>query len=170
MDVEGTDGQERRRGKRSSCETLVEPKLSVSFVDFQYSVHSLSNMLKRELASVFPSQHFDLQTQLLLVPTMQRSQVELLQFGDHQAVEKDRLLERFFEWSTMVRDAVQRLDEHAWVDVTDPASGTARWGAQGSVYSDVYGMLRTLKYPTQDIGGCLVLEHPHWHFFVYPGR
>lgn len=143
--------------------------LSQTYSEFEFSVHIPPNSLRRELTSVFPDAPISsLSTPVCVIPTFQRSSLTLLEFGDEQAAEKDRLLERFFEWSERVIGALKSVAPSAWADVTDPASGTARCGAQGSIYSDVDGVVRLLRFDTLDVGGCRVVQHPEWRFAVYP--
>lgn len=158
---------QKTRTKRSS-ETVLPSTTSKKYEMLEYSIHTLLNSIKRDLVTVFPGVNITRDTKLLLVTVFQKSNVELLSYGDAQASEKDRLLERFFEWSDRVRDAILTLDQAAWVEVTDPASGVARWGPAGGVYSDVEGMCRTLRYDTMELGGCRILKHPTWGFSVYP--
>lgn len=148
--------------------TLLAPTEATQNMPIEYSVHTLGPSFKTDLSCVFPSHTITRISDILLVPTMQTSSLDLLAFGKEEAREKDRLLETFFEWSSLVRDAIHRCAPNAWVDVTDPASGVARWGARGSVYPDVDGFSRVLKYPTVEVGGCRVLKHPRWGFSCYP--
>lgn len=151
-----------------SREPNLPPTLSRTYDDFEFSVHTPPNAFLRELTSVFPDASICVKTPVLVVPTFQRSAVSLLEYGDVQATEKDRLLLRFFEWCGQVVEAVIRLQPSAWIDATDPASGLAWRGTPGSCYSDVDGIIRLLRYDSIDIGGCRVVAHPQWKFAVYP--
>jgi hypothetical protein len=72
----------------------------------------------QEVAHVFPT--VDL-TGMLVVPTCQRSDVDLVQMGEVIENEKDRLLERFAEWAKGVCDRLNA--EGHWADYIDPCSG-----------------------------------------------
>lgn len=152
----------------STAQVILPPTLSQKFSEFQYSVHVPPKSLKREVVSVFPDAVLTTQSSLLVIPTFQKSSIDLLEYGDEQAAEKDRLLEQFFEWCECVYKLVKEAQPEAWVDATDPASGTAWKGASGSCYSDVDGIIRLLRYETIDAGGCRVVAHPQWRFSVYP--
>lgn len=152
----------------SPREAKLLPTMSRTFEDFEFSVHVPTNAFLRELTSVFPDASIGVRSPVLVVPTFQRSAVSLLEYGDKEAVEKDRLLLRFFEWCDRVVEAVKQLQPSAWIDATDPASGLAWRGKPGSCYSDVDGLTRLLRYETIDIGGCRVVAHPKWRFAVYP--
>lgn len=149
-------------------ETLVSPRCMSNNPLFQYSIHTIPSSFKRDLAPVFPDASITPQTPLLIIPTFQKSDIELLTYGEQQDKEKDRLLLSFYEWSDQVRQQILAIYPQAWVDVTDPASGIARWGNQGSLYSDVEGVVKCLKYETMDCGGCRILKHPSWKYSVYP--
>lgn len=152
----------------SPGETKLPPTLSRTFADFEFSVHAPPNALLRELTSVFPDTSIGVRSPVLVIPTFQRSAVPLLEYGDEQDAEKDRLLLRFFEWCGQIAEVVNQLQPLAWIDATDPASGLAWRGKPGSCYSDVDGITRLLRYETLDIGGCRVVAHPQWRFAVYP--
>lgn len=147
---------------------ILPPTLSRTFNDFEFSIHIPPKSLLRELTSVFPGAQISTNTPLLVVPTFQKSDVPLLEYGHKETVEKDRLLLRFFDWAQRVADAVNRLDSSAWINATDPASGMAWRDSSGSCYSDVDGIIRLLHYESMDVGGCRVVAHPQWRFSVYP--
>lgn len=160
-----------KAGKATRGQVILPPTASQTYTDFEYSVHIPPRALLREITSVFPgvniSGEASAQTPLLVIPTFQRAAVPLLEYGDRQAEEKDRLLERFFRWCQQVHDAIKTFEPNAWVDATDPASGTAWKGNAGSCYSDVDGIIRLLRYETVDVG-CRIAAHPVWRFAVYP--
>lgn len=160
-----------KAGKANRGQVILPPTPSQTYIDFEYSVHIPPRALLREIISVFPGVDISggdrAHTPLLVIPTFQRAALPLLEYGDRQAEEKDRLLERFFQWCQQVYDAIKALEPDAWVDATDPASGTAWKGSAGSCYSDVDGIIRLLRYETVDVG-CRVAAHPVWRFAVYP--
>jgi hypothetical protein len=75
--------------------------------------------MRRELALVLPG--VDVGPGLLTVPTSQRSIVDLANWGDVAATEKDLLLERFAAWAGDVCDRLGA--EGFWADYVDPCSG-----------------------------------------------
>jgi len=154
---------------KRGIKTPLPPTLSTHYAPLEYSMHETPASLQHEIAPVFPDISLPRTKTLYLVPTIQRAEMDLLTFGDPQAAEKDRLLERFLAWGAAVRDAVTARQPDAWTDVTDPASGLAYFGRGAVVYGDVGGISRTLGYPTFDVGGCRVLKHPIWGFKAYPG-
>eukprot|EP00177_Eucheuma_denticulatum_P000829 GFKZ01001495.1.p1 GENE.GFKZ01001495.1~~GFKZ01001495.1.p1 ORF type:complete len:185 (-),score=12.31 GFKZ01001495.1:14-508(-) len=105
--------------------------------------------------------------EIVAIPTIQRSAVDLLEFGEVQEREKDRLLRVFLSWATEVRTQILQRGPY-WCDITDPVTGCAYFGNAAGGYSDVEGMRRMLGYATRDAGGCTVLKHPQWGFAIYP--
>lgn len=155
---------------KKGINTILAPTASKKLSDFEYSVHECPKTLCRELKAVFPAAKINETTTLYIVPTFQKSSLPLLEFGEQQASEKDRLLERFLDWGRLVRDAVHRLDAQAWVEITDAASGLPYFGDGNVPYSDVMGVQRTMGYDCELVGGCVIVRHPVWTFSVYPGK
>lgn len=58
---------------------------------------------------------------MLIVPTCQRTDVDLVNFGDHVEKEKDSRLERFMAWAQEVCRTVS--SQGHWCDYIDPCSG-----------------------------------------------
>jgi Methylmalonic aciduria and homocystinuria type D protein len=151
--------------RRPRPSELLAPRLSPLMPDFEYSVHSATGSLRRDVMPVFPDIP-DPSLPLLIVPILQRASVPLDVFGDAQAVEKDRLQLVFLGWA---RAVVTRLAENGhWADATEPATGAAFIGPPAALYSDVPPIARLLRYPTHDAGGCTILLHPLWKSAVYP--
>lgn len=155
--------------KRQSPSSIVPPTISSTYTDFEYSVHICPRPVLRDIPIIFPDLRSRPTATVLLIPTLQRASVDLVTYGDEQAVEKDRLLARFVDWASKVRSAVARLQPDAWTDITDPASGVAHFGTAGACYSDVEGIVKTRNLSTIDCGGCRVAKHPDWGFAMYPG-
>lgn len=144
---------------------LLPPRLSLtpSFGTFEYSAHTLTASLLRDVVPVFPLAP---PPPLVVVPTLQRSSVALTAYGAAEAAEKDRLQGVFFAWAAAMRDALAATGH--WGDGTDPATGAALFGDEAALYSDVPAIARLLRYPTLDAGGCTILLHPEWGTAVYP--
>lgn len=75
-------------------------------------------MHRREIQAIFPD--LDLQD-MLIVPTCQHTDVDLVNFGDNVEKEKDVRLERFMAWSQAVCNALS--SQGHWCDYIDPCSG-----------------------------------------------
>jgi len=136
----------------------------------EYSVHTCSLTMKRELKMIFPSLKHEDMEYLLVVPTCQQSKVDLVNTGPDVEAEKDRLLENFVYWGNSVVKMLR--DDGYWADFTDPCSGLPAHTHRGScIYSDVQGHSRLLHYPVYNVGNtfpCVVVTHPSWGSAVYP--
>ncbi|GAX79736.1 hypothetical protein CEUSTIGMA_g7177.t1 [Chlamydomonas eustigma] len=130
----------------------------------EYSVHLCPSKYSTEVSSVLPSADL---SKLLIVPTCQRSVMDLVQTGEEVDVEKDRLLERFMVWSETVCKILS--DQGHWADFIDPCSGLAMIHKDSQqVYSEVEALSVLKGYKTANAGCCKVLLHPHWGSSVYP--
>jgi len=118
----------------------------------EYSVHDMPKRVAQEVAHVFPS--IDLEG-VLVIPTCQRSVVDLVQMGEAIETEKDRLLERFAEWAKAVCEKLNSAGY--WADYIDPCSGLPMIHGGQNVYSEVDGMTALLGYKTQNAGCCKVI-------------
>ena len=58
---------------------------------------------------------------MLIVPTCQNSDIDLVKVGEEVETEKDRLLERFMGWAKMITDEL--IAKGHWSDYIDPCSG-----------------------------------------------
>ena len=73
---------------------------------------------RREIQAIFPDLGME---DMLIVPTCQRTDVDLVNFGDHVEKEKDSRLERFMAWAQEVCRTVS--SQGHWCDYIDPCSG-----------------------------------------------
>ncbi|KAJ1565714.1 hypothetical protein HK096_011372 [Nowakowskiella sp. JEL0078] len=176
-----------------NSQILVEPKLSVlpnklalttntqNHVFIQYSVHSVGRIMAREIASVFCNVDFQkgsssdklrrdfLIDNLLVIPTFQRSFYDLVGITDETNRERDALLENIYEVAHKFRSLLQEQNPEYWADLTDPASGYPLFSPRGlSLYPDVDGAQRLLKYQTELAGCCRIILHPKWGTRNYP--
>lgn len=58
---------------------------------------------------------------MLIVPTCQKTAVDLVNRGDRVEQEKDHCLERFMKWAEVVCEEISHAGY--WVDFIDPSSG-----------------------------------------------
>lgn len=164
--------------------TVVAPVLDRAR-EIEYSVHRPSAALLKDLSRVFLA--LPAGAPLLVVPTMQRSRVDLVVETPEVAEEKDRLLENFCQWAMAVTAELERRGE--WADFTDPCSGfpvrarlappcalcdeltfVAQYKSQrgASPYPDVSGAQLLLKYTVIQNGCCPLVSHPKWGTRCYP--
>lgn len=121
-------------------------------------------MHRDEVAAVFPG--IDV-TNMLIIPTCQRADLDLVRIGSEIENEKDRLLERFVDFAAKVCSSL--IDAGHWADYIDPSSGLPMIHKEtGSVYGEVQALAALLGYQTQNAGCCTIVLHPHWGSSVYP--
>jgi hypothetical protein len=73
---------------------------------------------KREIQAIFPDKDVK---DMLIVPTCQKTAVDLVNRGEIVENEKDHCLERFVKWAQVVCDELSSAGY--WVDYIDPCSG-----------------------------------------------
>jgi len=84
-----------------------------------------------QLSGIFPG--IGAAPDLLIVPTCQRAETDLVNTGEAADAEKDRLLERFAEWAVAVCGRLSSAGH--WCDYIDPCSGLpVRWRGMGGVF------------------------------------
>ena len=137
--------------------------------DLEYSLHAAPRAFRRELPLVFAErgEAIGKDESLHVLLLMQHAKHDLLGMTPDVAAEKDRLLEQHMR----LADPLCRIlrGRGFWADYTDPASGQPVLAAAGpSIYPDLSGFVRMLKYPTFDAGGCRVCTHPQWGTNCYP--
>ena len=137
---------------------MVHP-LSVLSNGFEFSVHTPPPAFLVDLKGVLPDVPLGVVDGItfFIVPTAQRSLMELVEWGPAAAAEKDLLLERFFEWTDEVI-RVLRADGF-WADAVDPCSGLARATPHSNMpYPEVDAFETLLRWRTNDAAGCKVRE------------
>ncbi|KAF9955327.1 hypothetical protein BGZ70_010279 [Mortierella alpina] len=144
---------------------VAAPTMSyTTLATLEYSVHVSPKRMIKELTTVFPNRDL---SNLLVVPTIQKCNNDMVAWDDEIAKEKDDRLEDFVRWATALHDRLERLG--FWSDMTDPASGFPSFSERGrDVYPDVEGCQLLLKYDFQNAGCCKVLLHPTWGSKIYP--
>jgi len=130
----------------------------------EYSVHDCPKRYKDDMVAMFPG---ITTTGMLIIPTCQNSEVDLVRVGEEVEIEKDRLLERFCDWAKAV---CEKLDKKGfWSDYLDPCSGLPVRTREGQVvYSEVDALSTLLGFATANAGCCKVVLHPKWGSSIYP--
>lgn len=119
---------------------------------------------KDELAALFPG--IDV-SDMLIIPTCQRAELDLVRMGPEIEGEKDRLLENFFAFAAQVCHSLREIGY--WADYIDPCSGLPMIHKNtSSAYSEVQSLSLLLGYRTQNAGCCKIILHPKWGSSVYP--
>lgn len=133
-------------------------------MSFEVSVHTLPRTVASEVAFIFPN--IESPTELVAVLTAQKSNFELVEWGDEVAKEKDELLERFVGWSSKI--CKELSSKGYWADYIDPCSGLPANTEGNKIYGEVDGFQALLGYSTQNANCCKILLHPKWGSAVYP--
>lgn len=158
---------------------------SASAANADSVIHAeLPHTHRREIQAIFPDQ--DVRS-MLIVPTCQKTVVDLVNRGDKVDQEKDHCLERFFVWAEAVCEHVSMAGH--WIDFIDPCSGLPVcfllvWLQQQTAhctpmrlcplpvcmqmkhrqynqpYSEIDGMMVLQKYDVMNAGSCRVVLHP----------
>lgn len=103
----------------------------------------------------------------MIIPTCQKSEIDLVNWGEQADKEKDRLLEQFVGFAQKVC-ATLALQGY-WADYIDPCSGLPMIHKEtNAVYGEVEAMGTLLGYKAQNAGCCKIILHPRWGSSVYP--
>ncbi|KAJ3203545.1 hypothetical protein HDU67_010140 [Dinochytrium kinnereticum] len=162
----------------------MNPQLITAFqtsgkVEMEVSVHRPGRHLRRELGLVFMHYGEDARRcsgvgevrgfeEVVVLTTFQRAQTDLVAVTGDSNWERNLLLETFTAYAHKITTTLR--SKGYWADSTDPASGYPVLCDRGtSLYPDVDGAHRLLKYPTLQAGCCRVLAHPRWGTRCYPG-
>eukprot|EP00039_Didymoeca_costata_P013840 m.216756 g.216756 ORF g.216756 m.216756 type:complete len:491 (+) comp15881_c0_seq9:1318-2790(+) len=156
--------QKARKQKKTSKDYMAVPPTLISSLKLEYSVHNVLPRMKQDLKAVFPEIDID---KLLIIPTFQSCNCDLVAIGVEAESEKDRLLKSFVEFGKKVCGLLR--EKQHWADLTDPCSGYPVIGERGSgLYPDVNGSWMLLRYDLIETGCCKLISHPKWGTKVYP--
>lgn len=141
-------------------ESARRPRVSMTTLSngFEVSIQDVPRAFKSDLNGVLPGVPITGEGDrppLLIVPTAQQSLVDLCEWGQAAAIEKDLLLERFTEWADAV---IAYLSARGfWSDSVDPCSGLARRTPHSHTpYPEVDAFETLLRWRTSDANGCKV--------------
>ena len=136
-------------------------------IPIEVSVHASPRAVMRELQHMFSGKKLKLSDRVLALPTTQHTAMELVNWGDDAAVEKDRCLECFVAFAESLRGALAARGH--WCDFIAPCSGLPCHCKEcTSIYDEVSGHQCLLKYAVSQAAGCKVLLHPKWGTACYP--
>lgn len=152
-----------------------------TFLDARSMPAGMPPTHKREIQGIFPDQDV---SSMLIVPTCQKTVVDLVNRGEKVDQVKDDCLERFVQWAELVCEPVS--NSGYWIDFIDPCSGLPvrfslpvwqnraisvhccrnsvalqmRHRHYNQPYSEVDGMMVLQKYDVHNAGSCKVVIHP----------
>ncbi|KAH8096404.1 hypothetical protein JL720_3775 [Aureococcus anophagefferens] len=122
-------------------------------IPIEVSVHASPRAVMRELQHMFSGKKLKLSDRVLALPTTQHTAMELVNWGDDAAVEKDRCLECFVAFAESLRGALAARGH--WCDFIDPCSGLPCHCKEcTSIYDEVSGHQCLLKYAVSQAAGC----------------
>jgi hypothetical protein len=108
-----------------------------------------------------------LEKEMKHVQLLFRANCDLSDYGDAQAVEKDRLLALVEEMMLTIGEPLKA--KGLWFDWIDPMTGQPRHSPSGpSCFSETDAVNLSLGYPLEPVGHCSILIHPDWGAAVYP--
>ena len=189
-------------------------KKGENYYEFEYSVHKCPKKHLSEIKHMFPERfkekgeasaaeesekdnanngyYYD--APFLIVPTMQRTALDICKTGEAVDVEKDECLERFLfvaektvshiesatttvnqtnqknnDYTTTSTTTTNSYNNYYWADYVDPCSGLPmRTKSCQRVYGEVDACETLLGYDCANVGCCKILSHPKWGSHVYP--
>ena len=79
---------------QQAAQTVLPPLAASKFANLEFSVHECPRLLLKELERCFPEYMTEKEKgiEVMGVAVLQKSNIDLVSWGDAQAVEKDRLL------------------------------------------------------------------------------
>ena len=136
---------------------------------FEISLHQPGMAFKKELSTVFPTLLSIDTAALVVIPTFQKCRYDLIRTSLQSNWERNLLCAYFIQFGNDFVSACYK-NGCIWADFTDPVDGLPVCGQRGnSIYPDVEGIVRLLKYPSIQSGNCSVIYHPRWQTNIYPG-
>jgi len=144
-------------------------KFVLEGIETECSVNVAPRLMKRELESILRAaiENRDLDPkELVVVPTIQKTKMGILDWNEEVAKEKDDCLERFERFARKLCSELERRG--FWADFADPCSGLPMLSGGNTVYSEVHGLSKIRGFPTANAGGCRIALHPEWGDKMYP--
>ena len=171
------------KGKRFGSSVMLKPPSLCASYQLEYSVHTPSRLLRRDIELVFRPDLEDayqkdprgaaagidkdefLREYLLALPTWQPSKHDLSEIAFEVNEERRGLLANFDVWAERVRPKLGAY----WSDVSCPMEGHSRYGTPTScIYNELEGLTSLLRYDSIPIGCCGIVLHPKWQRKAYP--
>ena len=116
----------------------------------------------------------------------------MLDIADKIQIERDKCLDICIEFGNYLTECIHKISLNnnkcmniindllnifdtnnsnvpIFLDLIDPMTGQAFYSKPGpSIYDEIDGGSRLLKYPITKIGKCGILSHPQWSSYFYP--
>ncbi|KAJ3228456.1 hypothetical protein HK099_000011 [Clydaea vesicula] len=134
-------------------------------LNFQFSIHRPGKFLNRDLKLIFPNIGEEVLSNLKILPIFFKASVDLVAVNERSNLERNFFLEEILAIAAKLKKVLNNY----FLDLTDPASGYPVYSDRGcSLYPDVDGSVRLLKYDCIQAGCCRVIVHPQWGTKNYP--
>jgi hypothetical protein len=135
--------------------------------EFEYSLHLCPRKHRNELRQQFPKLSLEEIEKMIIVPTQQKTKVDIIKNGEEVDEEKDYCLERFLDFARIASDYL--IKRGFWADYIDPCSGLTMIDRESQqVYGEVDALVTLLNYECTNVGCCKIVLHPRWGSSVYP--
>ena len=147
---------------------------SATYAELEYSLHLCPKKHKAEAQAMFNFADDDDENEgekkvdkLIIVPTCQKTAVDIIKTGERVDEEKDLCLERFMKFAEIATGALR--EKNFWCDYIDPCSGLSMIHRDSQrVYGEVDALVTLLNYECTNVGCCKIVMHPKWGSSVYP--
>lgn len=148
---------------------------SATYAELEYSLHLCPKKHKAEAQAMFNFADDDENEneeekkvdKLIIVPTCQKTAVDIIKTGERVDEEKDLCLERFMKFAEIATGALR--EKNFWCDYIDPCSGLSMIHRDSQrVYGEVDALVTLLNYECTNVGCCKIVMHPKWGSSVYP--
>ena len=145
-----------------------------TYAELEYSLHLCPKKHKAEAQAMFNFTDADDENEeekkvdkLIIVPTCQKTAVDIIKTGERVDEEKDLCLERFMKFAEIATGALR--EKNFWCDYIDPCSGLSMIHRDSQrVYGEVDALVTLLNYECTNVGCCKIVMHPKWGSSVYP--
>ena len=146
-----------------------ETNATHSYAELEYSLHLCPKKHKSEAQAMFNFTEDDDEKveKLIIVPTCQKTAVDIIKTGERVDEEKDLCLERFLKFAEIATNVLR--EKNFWCDYIDPCSGLSMIHRDSQrVYGEVDALVTLLNYECTNVGCCKIVMHPKWGSSVYP--
>ena len=142
-----------------------------SYAELEYSLHLCPKKHKSEAQAMFnfteDDENVEKVEKLIIVPTCQKTAVDIIKTGERVDEEKDLCLERFLKFAEIATKVLR--EKNFWCDYIDPCSGLSMIHRDSQrVYGEVDALMTLLNYECTNVGCCKIVMHPKWGSSVYP--
>jgi len=153
---------------------IKEPTLCDKY-NIEYSIHKCPPLLahdiysvfKNELEPIYGSSKKSIENEILIIPTWQKSEIDLISFDHNLSNHLDKLFLNFKDFLLNLKKNIEKKD--LWIDASCPHTGFCLLGQPTNyTYNELNGLTTLLKYNSDPMGCCGIVSHPIWGSHGYP--